>query len=1828
MALVGGLGSLRSLSLSGNGLSGLVPDVLGDMAALESLNLDENMFAWPPPANLVSPRPGLLVFYSALGRWAPAAPANVAAVGRVDALEVAWDAPAAGEPEVSSYRLRYRPAGTTGPYAVLDTAALSARVEGLAGGVVYELAVTGSNHNGAGAESAAVSAAPLGSPCALSAVVDQALGALVADCDALWAQRRALSDAAALVRAPAGAWGDQNPITAWRGVTVTAGRVTELDLSGLGLAGPPAPELGALGALTGLDLSNNSLSGPIPAELGNLGALVELDLSSNMLSGPIPAQLASLNSLEVLDLSLNSLSGPVPAQIAGLGSLRVLDLAGNDLSGPIPTQLAQIGSLEVLRISGPGLSGPIPAGLGGLGSLTELHIDGGQLSGQIPTELGALSGLTRLHIGGGSLTGTIPTQLANLAQLQSLYISGPNISGPLPPQLGALTGLQTLWIKSQDLTGTVPARYASLTGLHTLYVSGGALTGPVPPWITSLNALQRLYLHDNALTGPIPAGLASMSALTTIWLAHNNLTGAIPAALAAMPALTVLDLRHNPLTWPPPAGLADPAAGLTALLPHTDDWAPPPPTNITAEAQDGALEVSWEHPGAGTDFQVDSYTINHRPHNSTGAFTQTAAATSPATVSGLANNSAYDIFVTATNAAGTSTPTTTITATPDASARAPRYHIYGAIDDVGVHDTAIVALHGWRIFAGTDCANNRFCPTQAILRWKLAVWLVRALDRGQNIPAPAAGFTDLGTVPTQWHRHINRLHNLGVTVGCSQTPLRYCPTRSVTRAQMASFLVRAFDIDDAYPDAGPAGFTDVSPTSAHYDNINALYASGVTVGCGPPDPPLTFCPDQATSHAQMATFIHRACEHINTIIGRPCDPIPPPPPPGPPAPTIDDIAPGPGTLTIKWRHGNGSPPGTRPVATNWEIRHRRFINITNPQGNVTRHYFPYAPTLPVTDPAAASTGFTIEALEFDSHYAVEIRGIAQNGTTGNYSTQTEAKTDPAAVKLVALEITQGLQNWNGDITLVKGKPTVVRAFLEPLSGISTTVNVRLYAQRAGQEYKAIGLANPDKHQGGSPSHLNRNQYTAYPDASEDRDILDASANFILTQPNWIGNYLDEGEDDPYVVTYSIMVDEGAVCLESIDQNIECGTRVSFNQIDAPQVRIFAVETVNGIPSHLELEEQRLRIVSMMPIPDLVRLDGAIYPVLQDDDLVEPIFAPTPYDVNTVLIDRKSTDSYAGVYMGIMSGFEILRAITGSGNGVAGVASWYIFGAADQSEGGLYRNTGSHEFGHVLGERHASLSLYGRYYEVCYGAEQETGIEGLDDPVRYEYVENDLSTYSFTGSPIRLALLGRQGDPDQEFWGLDTRFMFNSDSPLAVVDPHNTFSVMSYCDGIDDSQGHWVDGFFHERFIHRLEDFNWYGFSAGAVTTPQEVLIISGRRTEIADSSVEVDVSPMYTVRTTSTPPEVLSGPMRLELLDATGGVMRSAIIEVPRLGANAHRINTRTVSDASEVQDLWLVAVVDPPEFDRYRIVEGSTVVAEGSASSTAPTVTVMAPVPADGGGGTARSSEDTVRLSWSGADVDGDDLTYRVQYSTDGGANYRTVATGVDSDSLVLDRDQLAGSNRARFRVIASDGIKSTSAESPLFIVAPHRPRVFIHNPTTTRSYGPGAMIALSASAYDAEEGSLSDSAITWTSDIDGHLAVGSFALLVADDLSVGTHRLTATATDDSAMSASASLQIVLRDSNSSPDPHDDFAYSRIGKALLFDVLANDIDTEHDILAHSLRVLARPALGTAERVRSSTATRVIRYESREAGYDAFFYEICDQARQCSLAEAVVASMP
>ncbi len=127
------------------------------------------------------------------------------------------------------------------------------------------------------------------------------------------------------------------------------------------------------------------------------------------------------------------------------------------------------------------------------------------------------------------------------------------------------------------------------------------------------------------------------------------------------------------------------------------------------------------------------------------------------------------------------------------------------------------------------------------------------LDRALDLPTAHDDHFD-DDAASIFAASINSVAAAGITSGCNPPEnTAYCPADPVTREQMASFLVRALDLP---PAEGDPRFTDTS-ASVHEGDIEALAAAGITKGCNPPDND-EYCPTARVTRQQMASFLVRA----------------------------------------------------------------------------------------------------------------------------------------------------------------------------------------------------------------------------------------------------------------------------------------------------------------------------------------------------------------------------------------------------------------------------------------------------------------------------------------------------------------------------------------------------------------------------------------------------------------------------------------------------------------------------------------------------------------------------------------------------------------------------------------------------------------------------------------------------------------------------------------------------------------------------------------------------------------------------------------------------------
>jgi glucose/arabinose dehydrogenase len=161
----------------------------------------------------------------------------------------------------------------------------------------------------------------------------------------------------------------------------------------------------------------------------------------------------------------------------------------------------------------------------------------------------------------------------------------------------------------------------------------------------------------------------------------------------------------------------------------------------------------------------------------------------------------------------------------------------------------VEAVSGQGIIAG--CGGDNFCPEGLINRGEMAVFLLLAKEGATYLP-PACTTPMFGDVPCSdphapW---INELARRGVTAGCGGG--NYCPGDSVTRSQMAVFLLTTLEgAGYTPPPCPPSAFNDVPSGSPFCPWIKEIAARGITAGCGGS----AFCTETPVTRGQMSVFL-------------------------------------------------------------------------------------------------------------------------------------------------------------------------------------------------------------------------------------------------------------------------------------------------------------------------------------------------------------------------------------------------------------------------------------------------------------------------------------------------------------------------------------------------------------------------------------------------------------------------------------------------------------------------------------------------------------------------------------------------------------------------------------------------------------------------------------------------------------------------------------------------------------------------------------------------------------------------------------------------------------
>ncbi|KAJ7968077.1 Leucine-rich receptor-like kinase family protein [Quillaja saponaria] len=352
--------------------------------------------------------------------------------------------------------------------------------------------------------------------------------------------------------------------------------IKKVSMSNNNLTGK-VPDLSERHALSTLDLSYKAFRGPLPHFPSNMRTIY---LAGNLFSGPISSFcdiMTENNVLSYLDLSQNNLSGPLPNCWTHGRSLIVLNFGTNRLSGTIPDSIGHLTHLRTLILEDNILHGELPS-LRKCTDLAVMDLSRNSLFGDIPSWIREnLINLMLFILRKNQFGGSIPLQLCQLQLILGLDLSMNNISGKIPRCIDnflTMAGVEDVhfyiynpyarhnekhlvhlisekskliqsYIESErvrlishyreidlsqnQLSGVIPEEIGSLIKLKFLNISGNHLTGTMPNTISALRELVALDLSRNQLSCSIPTGMADLYSLAVFDLSYNNLSGKIPA---------------------------------------------------------------------------------------------------------------------------------------------------------------------------------------------------------------------------------------------------------------------------------------------------------------------------------------------------------------------------------------------------------------------------------------------------------------------------------------------------------------------------------------------------------------------------------------------------------------------------------------------------------------------------------------------------------------------------------------------------------------------------------------------------------------------------------------------------------------------------------------------------------------------------------------------------------------------------------------------------------------------------------------------------------------------------------------------------------------------------------------------------------------------------------------------------------------------------------------------------------------------------------------------------------------------------------------------------
>lgn len=305
-----------------------------------------------------------------------------------------------------------------------------------------------------------------------------------------------------------------------------------------------------------VDTANCNLSITIPENIIDLDSLKYLNLQENSLSGQLPDGFGNLTVLKYLNLQYNNLTGSVPETIGDLPELSTLKLQNNKIgcyefdsvedtcrvhcnddidvcSGYVSENICKIETIEDVDLSNNMLCPCYPK----------------CIENNIGTQ--ETSGCSSCNEGYEQVCYNLPESVT-IQEGDSLCFNTDNLAVLQEFIESSLTTSPNSLDMSMDAdsSGSIePLELGIQKWENGKIISFDAknrgLSGKIPDNIGSLDSLLYLFISDNYLTGELPIGIYTLINLSSLHLSNNQLSGQILPAICIILDNWELDGSHQ-----------------------------------------------------------------------------------------------------------------------------------------------------------------------------------------------------------------------------------------------------------------------------------------------------------------------------------------------------------------------------------------------------------------------------------------------------------------------------------------------------------------------------------------------------------------------------------------------------------------------------------------------------------------------------------------------------------------------------------------------------------------------------------------------------------------------------------------------------------------------------------------------------------------------------------------------------------------------------------------------------------------------------------------------------------------------------------------------------------------------------------------------------------------------------------------------------------------------------------------------------------------------------------------------------------------------------------